>query len=50
MWFPGATFRRQAKEWSITLLEMVDRPYSFVKEQMVRFSIYLSVVANPTIH
>src|SRR5437879_104904 len=49
MWFPGAAFRRQAKEWSVTLLEMVDRPYGFVKEQMVRFLIYFRSVANPTI-
>jgi len=35
LWFPGATFRRQAKNWSGTLLEMVERPYGFVKQQMV---------------
>lgn len=35
LWFPGASFRRKANEWAETLQEMVDRPYAFVKQQMV---------------
>jgi len=41
-WFPGAIFKKTAKEWSSTLCEMVDRPYNFVKQQMVTNHISLS--------
>ena len=34
-WFPGAGFKVKAKEWAVTLEEMVQRPYQFVKDQMV---------------
>jgi hypothetical protein len=34
-WFPGAGFKRLAREWHQTLDEMVDAPYKFVKDQMV---------------
>ncbi|KAF5321043.1 hypothetical protein D9619_000276 [Psilocybe cf. subviscida] len=33
-WCPGAGFQRKAREWAGTLLEMVDGPYNFVKQQM----------------
>ncbi|KAF8897192.1 cytochrome P450 [Infundibulicybe gibba] len=33
-WFPGAGFRRTAIAWASTLVEMVDQPYNFVKQQM----------------
>lgn len=33
-WFPGADFKRKAREWSACLEEMVSAPYNFVKEQM----------------
>jgi len=34
-WFPGAGFKRLAREWRQTLKQMVDLPYKFVKDQMV---------------
>ncbi|KAJ3751482.1 cytochrome P450 [Lentinula detonsa] len=34
-WFPGASFKKTAKEWSSTLKEMVDLPYDYVKKQIV---------------
>lgn len=34
-WFPGAGFRKVAASWSATLVEMVEQPYTFVKQQMV---------------
>ncbi|KAG1851300.1 cytochrome P450 [Suillus subalutaceus] len=34
-WFPGAGFKRIAREWSGTLKEMVSTPHEFVKDQMV---------------
>jgi len=34
-WFPGAGFKRKAREWNATLQEMVNQPYKFVKDQMV---------------
>ncbi|KAF5387612.1 hypothetical protein D9615_000087 [Tricholomella constricta] len=33
-WFPGAGFRRTAKLWAATLVEMVEQPHDFVKRQM----------------
>ncbi|KAG1850378.1 cytochrome P450 [Suillus subalutaceus] len=34
-WFPGAGFKRVAREWHDTLEEMVSAPYKFVVDQMV---------------
>jgi hypothetical protein len=34
-WFPGAGFKRIAREWHETLEEMVSAPYKLVKDQMV---------------
>ena len=34
-WFPGAGFKRLAREWSGTVEEMVSAPFQFVKDQMV---------------
>jgi len=33
-WFPGAGFKRLAREWHETLEEMVSAPHKFVKDQM----------------
>ncbi|KAG1869506.1 cytochrome P450 [Suillus subluteus] len=33
-WFPGAGFKRLAREWSKTREDMVATPYKFVKDQM----------------
>ncbi|KAG2156216.1 cytochrome P450 [Suillus clintonianus] len=33
-WFPGAGFKRTAREWHETLEEMVTAPYNFVKDQI----------------
>ncbi|KAG2077741.1 cytochrome P450 [Suillus decipiens] len=33
-WFPGAGFKRLAREWHDTLEEMVSAPYKFVVDQM----------------
>jgi len=34
-WFPGAGFKRLAREWSGTVEEMASAPFQFVKDQMV---------------
>jgi hypothetical protein len=34
-WFPGAGFKRLARECRETLEEMAAMPYKFVKDQMV---------------
>lgn len=41
-WFPGAGFKRLAREWHDTLKEMVDAPYNFVVDQMVTIIIICS--------
>ncbi|KAJ8086182.1 hypothetical protein PM082_005005 [Marasmius tenuissimus] len=33
-WFPGARFKRTAKEWASTLTEMVEQPHNYVKQQI----------------
>ena len=39
-WFPGASFQKTAKTWAKTLADTVEKPFQFVKGQMVRsFSI-----------
>ncbi|KAG6879997.1 hypothetical protein C0992_008204 [Termitomyces sp. T32_za158] len=35
-WFPGAGFKRKAKDWAATLVEAVDRPFNFVKHELVK--------------
>lgn len=40
-WFPGANFKIKAKEWRATLDEMVQKPYQFVKDQMVGPDVFL---------
>ena len=35
LWFPGASFRRLANEWKMTLVQMVNQPYDLVKQQVV---------------
>ena len=39
LWFPGASFRRLANEWRMTLVQMVNQPYDFVKQQVVPFML-----------
>ncbi|KAK0465859.1 cytochrome P450 [Desarmillaria tabescens] len=33
-WFPGAEFKRTAKEWRSTLCKVVERPHDFVKQRI----------------
>lgn len=48
VWFPGGNFQRKAQEWSQTLLEMVDGPYVFVKQQMVSLQRFSSAYRELT--
>ncbi|KAG2034693.1 hypothetical protein BDR03DRAFT_806492, partial [Suillus americanus] len=41
MWFPGASFKRNAKIWKAKMEEFADRPYEFVKTEIVRSSFLL---------
>ncbi|KAF9036068.1 cytochrome P450 [Hymenopellis radicata] len=45
-WFPGATFKRTAKEWAATLSEMVDQPHNFVKQQTAAGTAALSFTSS----
>jgi cytochrome P450 len=45
-WFPGASFKKTAKEWSATLNQMVDQPYNFVKKQIAAGSAEPSYVSK----
>jgi len=35
-WFPGAGFKRTARQWRATLTDLTERPYAFVKHQMAQ--------------
>ena len=35
-WLPGGGFHKTAREWRQTLVEMTDKSYEFVLDQMVR--------------
>ena len=37
-WFPGAGFKRTAALWAESLVNMVEQPYKYVKQQMVDFN------------
>ncbi|KAJ3810352.1 cytochrome P450 [Lentinula lateritia] len=45
-WFPGASFKQTAKEWSATLNEMVDLPYDYVKRHIAAGSAEPSYVSK----
>ncbi|KAG1851316.1 cytochrome P450 [Suillus subalutaceus] len=45
-WFPGAGFKRIAREWRRTLEEMVSAPHEFVKDQMVAGIAPMSFTSN----
>ncbi|KAG1781056.1 cytochrome P450 [Suillus placidus] len=45
-WFPGAGFKRLAREWRQTLEEMVDAPYQFVKDQIAAGIAPMSFTSN----
>jgi hypothetical protein len=49
-WFPGGGFHKIAREWRHTLVDLTDKSYEFVLDQMVRFptlSVGLFWVLNP---
>ena len=35
-WLPGAGFKKQAREWGRIVSDFYDKPFAFVKHQMVR--------------
>ncbi|KAG2033233.1 cytochrome P450 [Suillus americanus] len=45
-WFPGAGFKRLAREWRETLEEMVSAPHELVKDQMVAGIAPVSFTSN----
>ncbi|KAG1879784.1 cytochrome P450 [Suillus subluteus] len=45
-WFPGAGFKRIAREWRRTLEEMVSAPHEFVKDQIVAGIAPMSFTSN----
>ncbi|KAG5349488.1 hypothetical protein C0989_003480, partial [Termitomyces sp. Mn162] len=49
-WFPGAGFKRKAKEWADTLLRAVEQPLDFVKHEMATGIAPVSFVSNLLAH
>jgi hypothetical protein len=40
-WFPGAGFKKTAKQWLATVNELAEKPYLMVKDEMVMFPLCL---------
>jgi len=38
-WFPGANFKRLAKEWEAATFKMIDVPYEMAKQDLVCYSM-----------
>ncbi|KAF9076562.1 cytochrome P450 [Rhodocollybia butyracea] len=45
-WMPGADFKRKAKLWAATLVELVERPHNFVKQQIIAGTANISFTSS----
>ncbi|KIK65636.1 hypothetical protein GYMLUDRAFT_240140 [Collybiopsis luxurians FD-317 M1] len=45
-WVPGAGFKKKAKEFAATLSELVERPHSFVKQQINAGTAHVSFTSS----
>lgn len=45
-WFPGAGFKRTARVWHQTLMDLADRPFRYVQQQMAKRSYQPSLVSG----
>ncbi|KAG1781104.1 cytochrome P450 [Suillus placidus] len=46
LWFPGASFKRNAQIWKAKMEEFVDRPYEFVKNEIKKGTAHPSFVST----
>lgn len=42
-WFPGASFKRKAREWKKSTISMIETPFAAAKEKVVSLTWPLSV-------
>ncbi|KAI6044587.1 cytochrome P450 [Pisolithus marmoratus] len=50
LWFPGASFKRQAAQWKAMMQEFVDRPYNFVLDEIRKGTArpcFVSMLVDP---
>ncbi|KAK0234231.1 cytochrome P450 [Armillaria fumosa] len=45
-WFPGAGFKRTAREWALVLSEFLERPHNYVKQEMAAGRARLSFTSS----
>lgn len=45
-WVPGTGFKRTAREWGQNLIDMTERPYAFVRNQMAQGEYETSFVSE----
>ncbi len=43
-WFPGARFRREAREWRVDAEGMVSAPFNAVKSAVVRYVLWTVIM------
>lgn len=41
-WFPGAGFKKQAKEWNKVTTATAEEPFAYIKEQAVCLEEYIT--------
>jgi hypothetical protein len=46
MWFPGAGFRRKAMKWKTKMEEFAEKPYEYVKKNVVSSVVLACLKAN----
>ena len=49
VWFPGAKFRRDAERWRKSAMTMVQAPFAYTKEALVRFFTLLLLPVLSTV-
>ena len=40
-WVPGAGFQKKAARWKVALITMTEKPFQYVKEQLVKISFLI---------
>ncbi|KAE9393527.1 cytochrome P450-like protein, partial [Gymnopus androsaceus JB14] len=45
-WMPGADFKRNAKQWAGTLVELVELPHNFCKQQIIAGTAIISFTSS----
>lgn len=45
-WFPGASFKREGRNWLPHVIAMIDEPYAVVQAALVRLVIFFPCICQ----